>query len=187
MLPEINMASDSRVFGMLARFESAADLVQAARKIHASGYKKFDCHSPFPIHGMDKAMGLGRSPLGYIIALCAFTGLGLMTYFTYWVSAVDYKFIISGKPYFSYQAYVPVLFAVAILTAALTAVFGMFHFNRLPRPHHPLFNSEQFSRVNDDAFFVSIEANDPKYDANSARSFLQSIGGKDIEIVHDDQ
>jgi hypothetical protein len=94
--------------------------------------------------------------------------------------------VISGKPYFSYQAFVPVIFAITILFAALTATIGMMGLNRLPRLFHPLFSSKQFHRVTNDAFFLSIEADDPKFDADQTRVFLLSIGGKEVEAVYDE-
>jgi hypothetical protein len=175
--------ANGKIFGMIAEFESATALLEAARKVRSEGYTKFDCHSPFPIHGMDKAMGLGRSPLGFIVGIAAFAGLGFMTWLTWYASAVDYPLVISGKPYFSYQAYVPVVFAMSILFAALSATLGMFHLNKLPMLFHPLFNSDHFKKVTDDGFFVSIESRDKKFDEQQTRSFLESIGGSNVEVI----
>jgi hypothetical protein len=175
-----------KVYGILARFEDPAALLTAVRKVREAGFQQFDCHSPFPIHGMDEAMGMKRSPLGYMIGTAAFIGLVGMTLFIWWVSAVDYPLVISGKPYFSYQAFVPVIFAVTILFAATTALLGMMALNRLPRLFHPLFYSQQFPRVTDDGFFLSIEAQDPQFEVEKVKAFLQSIGGKDLEVVYDE-
>jgi hypothetical protein len=179
------MNDERQPFAVLAAFESPADLLRAAERLRKAGYSKYDCHSPFPIHGMDRAMGLKRSPLGFIVGVTAFFTLGVVTLLLWWITAVDYQFVISGKPYFSYQAYTPVAFAVTILCSALAAFFGMFHLNRLPRPHHPLFNSAQFARVSDDGFMVSVEATDPGFELDDVRRFLQEIGGRDIEVVYD--
>lgn len=168
---------------MLAEFDSPYALLHAAEKIRAAGYKKFDCHSPFPIHGMDKAMGLGRSPLGYIVGASALVGMAGILALTYWTSAVDYPLVISGKPFFSWQAFIPVIFAVTILTSAFGAFLGMLSLNKLPRLFHPVFNSERFVGATDDRFFVSIESNDPLYNADKTRSFLASLGGSHIEVV----
>jgi hypothetical protein len=171
---------------ILAEFDSAAELMHAAEKVRAEGYKEFDCHSPFPIHGMDEAMGLKRSPLGFIV----FTGgtLGLLgaILLTWWTSTIDYPLIISGKPLFSYQAYVPVIFAVTVLFSAITATFGMFAINQLPRLSHPIFNSDKFGKFSDDGFFVSIESSDKKYDEQETQRFLKAIGGKNIEVLIDE-
>ena len=122
-------------------------------------------------------MGLKRSPLGFIVgvvAFCALTGASLMMW---WMTAVDYPLVISGKPYFSFQAYVPVAFALTVLSSAVAALFGMLILNRLPQLFHPLFESKRFAKVTDDGFFVSIDAKDPKFDAKQTKQFLESIGG----------
>ena len=171
------------VKAVIAEFDSPGDLMHAAEKVRDGGFVKFDCHSPFPIHGMDKAMGLKRSPIGFIVggaALMAFLGI---SGFIYWVSAVDYPMVISGKPFFSFQAFVPVAFAVTVLISAITATFGMMVINRLPQLFHPLFESKNFARFSDDGFFVSVDANDPKFDATRTGDFLKSIGGKNVEVI----
>ena len=118
---------------ILAQFDSANDLYHAAEKLRDNGYKEFDCHSPFPIHGMDEAMGLKRSPLGYIVFVIGSLGLiGIMT-LMWWTSAVDYPLVISGKPFFSYPAFVPITFALTVLTSAIGATISMLAINRLPR------------------------------------------------------
>jgi len=169
--------------GMLAEFENPAQLIQAAEKLRDSTYKKFDCHSPFPIHGMDKAMGEKRSYLGWIVGAVAFIGFTAGFGLEWWTSAVDYPLVISGKPFFSYQAYGPVAFAMMVLLSALTALLGMLIINKLPRYHHPVFHSDRFARVSDDAFFVSIEASDPEFDEQKTAEFLKSIGGSNIELL----
>lgn len=173
----------SQVKGILAEFDSPQALLKAGKAINEKGFKKFDCHSPFPIHGMDEAMGLRRSPLGFIIAVFAIigglVGLGLQT----WVHAIAYPLVISGKPYFAYQAYIIVTFALFILFGAGAAVFGMLGLNKLPTYHHPLFYSDKFKKVTDDGFFVSIGINDTLFDEIKTPKFLKSIGGKNIEII----
>ena len=173
----------NNIKAVIAEFDTPADLMHAAERVRDGGFLKFDCHSPFPIHGMDKAMGLKRSPVGYIVgtaALCGFIGI---SGFIYWVSAVDYPMVISGKPFFSFQAFVPVAFAVTVLTSAITATFSMLAINKLPQLFHPLFESKNFRRFSDDGFFVSVDAKDPKFDAVRTGEFLKSIGGKNIEVI----
>ncbi len=173
----------TKLAGWLAEFDSAESLLKAARGVHAAGIKKFDCHSPFPIHGMDKAMGMKRSPIGYIVGVMGTIGLFGALGLQYWTSAVDYPVVISGKPFFSYQAFVPVTFALTVLLSAFGAFFGMLHLNRMPRLNHPLFNSEKFSRVFDGGFFVSIEADDSVADESKVRDLLNSLGAVSIEEV----
>jgi len=173
----------SQTLGALARFANPAELIEAAKKIRDAGYQKFDCHSPFPIHGMDDAMGLKRSPLGYIVGAMTLTGATVGMSLQYWIAAVDYPLVISGKPFFSWQAFMIVTFALFVLFGAFGAVFGMLHLNRLPRLHHPVFYSDKFAKVTDDAFYVSIEAEDKLFDEQKIQNFLSSIGGSDIELV----
>ena len=168
---------------MLAQFDNPAHLLEAAEKLRAAGYKKFDCHSPFPIHGMDAAMGLKRSPLGYIVFVVALLSFSAGALLEWWTSAVDYPLVISGKPFFSYQAYGPVAFAIMVLCSAFVALFGMLALNKLPMFFHKLFYSSHFSEVTDDGFFVSIEASDPKFDLKTTERFLSDIGGKNVEVV----
>lgn len=172
-----------KVLGILAEFENPGALLHAAEKIRDAGYKKFDCHSPFPIHGMDEAMGLKRSPLGWMVGILALTGGGLAVLLQWWTSAVDYRVVISGKPFFSWQAFFPVTFGLAVLTGAFTAVFGMLGLNKLPRLHHPVFYSENFKKFSDDGFFISIEADDKQFDEKETSEMLAAIGGKNIEAL----
>ncbi len=173
----------ARIKAIVAEFATPADLIHAAEKVRDAGFSRFDCHSPFPIHGMDKAMGLRRSPLGFIIGTMALLTFGGFAAFLYWATVTDYPHVISGKPIWSFQAYAPPIFAITVLASAITATFGMFVLNRLPQLFHPLFESENFRRFSDDAFFVSIDASDPKFDLPSIQEFLKRIGGQKIETI----
>lgn len=176
-----------KLHGLIAEFDSPATLLKAGTALRDKGFEQYDCHSPFPIHGMDEAMGLKRSPLGYIIALFAIIGaiigLGLQT----WVHSIEYPLIISGKPYFAWQAYIIVTFALTILFGAFGAVFGMLGLNKLPRYHHYIFYSNKFKKVTDDGFFVSVGANDKMFDKKDTTDFLKAIGGKHIEVLEGDE
>ena len=137
---------DKKVEGILAEFENPAELIAAAEKLRDAGYKEFDCHSPFPIHGMDNAMGEKRSILGWIVGPVAFAMLAFGFLFEGWSSVIAYPLVIAGKPLFSYQAFGAVAFALMVLFSAFASLFGMFAINKLPRYHHPVFFSENFSR-----------------------------------------
>ena len=175
------MSQDIKSALLLAEFKSPGDLLHAAEKVRDAGYVQFDCHSPFPIHGMDAAMGLKRSPLGWMVGIMSLTGAALGMLLQWWVSTIAYPLVIAGKPFFSYQAFVPVTFGFAVLFGAVTSLFGMLALNKLPQPYHSIFNSEQFHRVTDDAFFMSIDCTDPKYNKEQTESFIKSIGGSNIE------
>lgn len=168
---------------LIAAFDNPAALIDAAAHTRDAGYRLFDCHSPFPIHGMDDAMGLKRSPVGFIVAGMALIGAAVGFSLQTWVSTQAYPLVISGKPLFSWQAYIIITFALFVLFGAFGAVFGMFGLNRLPRLHHPLFYSELLAKASNDGFLISIEAGDAHFDEEKTRSFLASIGGKNIELV----
>ncbi len=121
--------------------------------------------------------------MSIIVGLFALIGLGGAYYMQYWMSAVDYPLIISGKPFNSYQSDTPVVFAMAVLLAAFAAFFGMMALARLPRYHHPLFTSERFDKVADNAFFISVESDDPQFNLVNTTAFLIGIGGKHVEVI----
>lgn len=170
-------------YGMLARFGSARDLVRAARELHRAGYRRFDAHSPYPVHGLDAAMGSRFSLVPFLVLGGGVTGclvgLGLQIF----VHSFAYPLVISGKPLMSIPAFIPVTFELTILFSAFGAVFGMFLINRLPMHYHPLLKSEQFANVTDDGFFISIESRDRQFDRERTRALLESLGGTGIEVV----
>ena len=174
----------SQIYGLLARFESPEDLMKAAVKVRDKGFQKFDCHTPYPVHGMDDAMGLKRSILGYIVGVGAVGGATVGMLLQWYVSTVDYPIVISGKPLFSWQAYMIITFVLMVLGGARSSLLGMFHLNRMPTFSHPLFNSKIFEKATDDYFFISIECEDPLFDEKITVDFFSSIGGKDIEVVN---
>lgn len=169
--------------GIIAEFDNPAELFKAAEKMRDHGFKDFDCHSPFPIHGMDKAMGEKRSNLGWFVAPVALIMLSFGFLFEGWSSTIAYPLVIAGKPLFSYQAYGAVAFALMVLFSALSSLVGMLALNKLPRFHHPVFYSDNFAKVTDDGFFVSIEDSDHKFNSEENKKFLESIGGKNIELL----
>lgn len=175
--------SKQNEYGILAEFENPHALLEAAKEMNKQGFKEFDCHSPFPIHGMDDAMGLKRSPLGFIVFFFAAGALISGVALEWWTSTIDYPIVISGKPFFSYQAYGPVAFALMVLTGAFTSLIGMLALNKLPLFNHPLFNSSKFEKVMDDGFFVSLSSEDANFDVERSKSFLEKIGGKNIEVI----
>ncbi len=118
------MAEQKSVFGILARFDSPTALMGAARKMDREGYRSFDCHSPFPIHGMDHAMGMKKSKLGWIVAACGFLGASGALLMQWWMSTVDYPLVISGKPFFSLPAFIPITFELCVLLSGFGTLFG---------------------------------------------------------------
>jgi hypothetical protein len=170
-------------YGILAEFATPADLHHACERVRDAGFTRWDAHTPFPVHGLEQAMGLRRSPLPWIVLVMGLTGAAVGFLFQWWVHAVAYPLVISGKPFFSWPAFIPITFEVSVLFAALGAVVGMLGLNRLPMHYHPLFRSTVFERVTDDAFFISIESWDPKFDAAATDTLLRSLGARSVELL----
>lgn len=168
-------------YGLLAEFETPLALVRAARQVRDEGFRNWDCYTPFPLHGLDRAMGLRDTRLPWVVLLCGATGTGAAVLMQWWMNAIDYPFLISGKPLFSLPAFVPIIFEVTVLFSALSAVASLFAFNKMPQFYHPVFRSERFRRVTDDRFFIGIEATDPKFDAARTEALLRSLGSSHVE------
>ncbi len=177
-----------RVHGFLAEFKSAKDVYHAAEKVRDAGFSHWDVHSPFPIHGMDDAMGLPRSILPNLVFIGGATGTLTAFLLEYLTQVVIYPTVVQSKPsnIFTIPAFFPVMFELTILFSAFTCLFGGLALMRLPRLHHPIFNSENFKRFSDDSFFICIEARDPKFSMEKTKTFLEEIGGKNLELVEDE-
>lgn len=173
-------------FGVIAEFPSATTLYEAAEKVRDAGFKFWDVHSPFPIHGMNKAMGLKKSALGYIIFCGGSLGFLTAALLEFIPSSYLFPLIVHGKPvdFFTVPAFFVMMFELTVLFSAFTAFFGVFILNRLPRMHHPLFDHEPFSRVTNDAFFLVIESVDPKFSETETRGFLEGIGGREVTVLY---
>lgn len=177
----IEESNDRPFAGFLVEFETPGELITACEKVRDARYTRWDAHSPFPVHGLDKAMGLGPTILPWIVfgagATGCLVGLGLQ----WWTNAHNYPFVISGKPFWSIPANIPVTFEITILFAAFGAFLGMLLLNGFPRYHHPVFSSERFRRATIDRFFVSIQVDDPIFDEEATASFLDTLGGTCVE------
>jgi len=176
------------VYGVAAEFQCARDLYHAAEKIRDAGFSKWDVFSPFPIHGMDEAMGLKRSILGKVVFFGGLTGFLTAVTMEFGTSSFLYPLIVAGKPtnLYTVPAFFPIMFELTILISAFTAVFGMLIMNGLPRLNHQLFNWDRFKKVTEDKFFVAIESEDPKFSTRSVKDFLESLGGTNITTIHED-
>jgi hypothetical protein len=180
MVPEL---PDSKDYGVLGEFDSPRSLYRACTMVRDAGFTRWDAHTPFPIHGLERAMGLRQSRLGWVVLVMGLGGAAGAMVLQWWIATLASPMVISGKPFFSWQAFVPVTFEVGILGAAMGAIFGMFAFNQLPMLYHPLFNSERFKRVTNDRFFISIEAWDPRFDRDQNRKFLKDLGATSTEVI----
>lgn len=179
-------APERRAALLLAEYNTPGACLRAAEKLRDAGYTKFDTHTPFPVHGMDKAMGLADSKLGWLVFFMGLTGASLGFAMMYWMNGVDYPLVIGGKPPGAVPSMVPILFELTVLFASLTAVFGMLGMNKLPRHNHPLFESERFRGFSDDKFFVSVEVEDPKFKLERTRDLLEKTHADHVELVEED-
>jgi hypothetical protein len=176
---------DSGLYGLLAEFRNPGALYEAAGAVRKAGYRRFDVHSPFPIHGMDRAMGLGNSRVGWFTLLGGASGLALGVWLQWWTGSVDYPLNISGKPFFAVEPSIPIIFELTILFSAIAAVTAMFAMNGLPRPYNPLFYSDRFARATDDGFFLHVAASDPRFSLEGTERLLRELGATHVEILHD--
>ena len=167
--------------GFLAEFESPADILAAAAKVRDAGYRRWDAHTPFPVHGLDQAMGLRGTKLPWIVMAGGTTGCLFGLALQWWTNAVNYPFLISGKPFWSIPANIPVMFELTVLFSAISAFGSMILMNGFPQWHHPVFSSERFRRATQDRFFLSIEADDPRFDEERTLAFLRGLGGLGVE------
>lgn len=176
-----------KIYGLGAEFPSAAALYHAAEKVRDKGFKKWDVHSPFPIHGMDQAMGLGKSWLSAVVLCGGFTGLMTAVVLEFYPTWIDYPLILHGKPYSwaTVPATFPIMFELTVLFSAFTAVFTLLVFNQLPKWYHPVFNWDRFTKVTDNGFFLIIEARDPQFSETATRAFLEELGGAHVTLIHD--
>lgn len=171
---------------LLAEYDSAGAVVAAAEKVRDAGYTVWDTHTPFPVHGMDAAMGLKDSKLGLLVFPIGAAGTTLAFLMMWWMNGVDYPLIIGGKPPTALPSMIPIMFELTVLLSAFGTVLGMFHLNRMPQHHHPIFNSERFAGFSNDKFFLSIESTDPKFNSERTQKLLESTSAAHIELVHDD-
>jgi hypothetical protein len=175
------MSQKPNLWGVLARYENPNAVYQACEKVRDAGYSLWDACTPFPVHGLEKAMGLKASKLPWVVLICGITGSTFMLWFQTWTSGNAYPFIVGGKPLFSLPAFVPVWYEITVLSSCLGAFFGNWVLNELPRPNHPAFNSKAFERVTDDKFFIMVEAKDPKFDLEKTKALLQDAGATLVE------
>jgi hypothetical protein len=188
-------AQAPRPVALLAEFREVGCLLNGAAAVRQSGYTRWDCLTPFPIHRLDKVMGNPTTRLPWLVFVAGLVGCVTGVVLTWYTMATDfewvpnfvrgYPFVVSGKPLFSLPAYIPPIFELTILFAAFAAVFGMLGSNGLPQLYHPYFRSERFRRVTADRFFIAIEVDDPKYDPQATADLLRSAGAVHIEIVED--
>ena len=179
------MNNEKKIYGITALFKSPDEIISAAGKVADAGYKNFDVNTPYPVHGMDKAMKLKPSRLGFVTLVFGLSGAALALIFMYWTMSVDYPMVIGGKPFFALPAFIPVTFEVTVLLATvMTVVLMLALFFRLPDNKHPLHDTNYMQLVSKDHYGVVIESSDPQFDENKVKELLKSFNPVNTEVVY---
>jgi hypothetical protein len=171
------------LYGLMAEFAGPEELVGATRRAREAGYRSINAYSPFPIEDLSEALDFRRTLVRPIVLIGGLTGAVTGFLLQWWVTAVDYPINVGGRPYSSWQSYIPITFEMMVLVAALSAVIGMIALNGLPMPYHPVFNVPAFARASRDRFFLCIESNDPRFDPQATRRFLETLDPIEVSDV----
>ena len=178
----------------LAEYDTPNALAAAAMRVRDAGYQKWDCHTPYPMHGMDEAMGLKPTKIGFISFFFGMLGVGtaafMIQYMNNWdINLLDlgwgYPLIVGGKPPGAFPSMVPIMFELGILFCGFATLFGLLGIIQLPKHNHPIFESDRFEAATDDKFFISIEVADPKFDLERTKTLLESTEPTYLELVEE--
>lgn len=179
------MNNNKKIFGIAATFKTPDEIINTAKKVSDSGYTQFDVNTPYPVHGMDKAMKIKSSKLGFVTLVMGLSGAAIALIFMYWSMSVDYPVVIGGKPFFALPAFIPVAFELTVLLATLSTVIAMIAvFFRLPDNKHPLHDTEYMKSVSADKYGVVIESTDSKFEEKSVTEFLKNLNPIKIEVIY---
>ena len=163
------------LYGVVAEFDTPEAVIDAANHAREAGYKKMDAYTPFPVNGLDEALGMTNTRLGWFVLSMGITG-GLAAFaMQYYANAIFYPLNIGGKPLNSWPNFVVITFECTILFAAFTAGLFMLARNGLPQPYHSIFNTPNFETATRDHFFLCIEASDEQFDARKVGEFLGTL------------
>lgn len=173
------------IYGLMAEYTDPHDVVEAAERAYAEGYRRMDAYSPYPVEGLAEAIGFTKNRIPLLVLIGGILG-GVGAFSMMWFSAtIHYPLNVGGRPLLSWPAFVPITFELTILGASFAAVFGMLGLNGLPMPHHPVFNVRDFALASRNRFFLCIQSDDPKFDPVATRAFLEGlVGPKNVSEVH---
>ena len=171
------------LYGVMAEFENPTDLVAAARRVYAAGYRRINGYSPYPIEELSEAIGFTHTSLPLIVFIGGVVGALGGFLMQYWIEVINYPINVGGKPYNSWPAFIPITFETTVLCAAFAAVLGMLVLNKLPQPYHPVFNVPNFALATRDRFFLAVEANDPKFKHDEVIALLKSLDALEVNDV----
>ncbi len=173
----------ANLYGLAAQFGSVEAVTYAAERVRDAGYTKTDAYTPFPVEGLDEALGMKPTRLGWLVLAAGITG-GLTGFFMqWWANTTYYPLIIGGKPLNSWPNWIVIMYELTILSAAFTAGIVMILRNGLPRGYHPIFNTPGFEQASRDKFFIAIEARDPQFDLGRTTAFLESLNPERVAEV----
>ena len=185
---ETNPQNDDQVedkfYGLLAEYDSPGALVHAAEAVRDAGYSKWDSFSPFPIHGIDPAMGIQPTILPILVFAAGMTGTALAILMQWYMNAWSWHWVAAGKPYFSLPQQIPIAFELTVLLAGITTFWSIWLLNKLPQVWHPLFKKDLFLKVTTNGYFIAIETDDPKFDRAETERLLREAGATAIEECH---
>ena len=181
--------SEKVLYSIAAIFNTPDEITNAAKKTAEKGFKKFDVNTPYPLHGMPEAMKLGRSKLGFAALIFGLSGMMAALLMTFYMSAIDYPIIIGGKPFFAFPKYIPIVFEVTVLAAAIgTVVTMLFLFFKLPNNSHPLHDTDYMKKVSSDKYGLLIEADDKLFNEVEVKKFFEELGAAEVlEIYWDEE
>lgn len=178
--------NEKKVHGVMAEYTSVDTLLDACRRVRDAGYEKTDAFTPFPVHGIDKALGIKPTILPWIVLGAGLTGTATALVMQVWMNAIDYPYIISGKPFISLPAFMPVAFELTVLFSSFGAFFGMWALNGLPKFSNPVFTDPRFDRVTDDRFFLYIDSKDGQFQRADVEKILGDTDTDYVQTVVDD-
>ena len=173
------------IYGLLAEFTDPDDLLSAARRAREEGYRRMDAYTPLPVEGLAEAIGFTHNRLPLVVFIGGLLGAATAYGMMYFSAVINYPINVGGRPLHSWPAFIPITFELTVLGASLFAVFGMLGLNGLPMPYHPVFNVPSFALASRNRFFLCIQADDPKFDHQATRQFLEGLGPKEVsEVPH---
>lgn len=174
------------IYGVMAEFETAEQVLAATRRARQEGYVQMDAYTPYPVEGLPEELGIRRTRVPFVVLTAGLVGAATGFFMQWWSMAVDYPFNVGGRPHNSWPVFIPITFEVMVLVASFAALLGMFFLNGLPRPHHPVFNVPRFVHASQDRFFLCIEATDPRFDRQRTRQLLLEMNPFEVvEVPHD--
>jgi Protein of unknown function (DUF3341) len=171
------------VHGAMAEFDTPEDLIEAAERAYAQGYRRMDAYVPMPVEGLAEALGFTKNNVAFAVLIAGICGCTGGYTLLYWITVIAYPHNVGGRPLHSWPAYIPITFECMILLSALCALVSMLAMNGLPQPYHPVFNVPRFERASRDGFFLCIESSDPKFHTPDTLQFLRDIGGSEVTVV----